>query len=47
MCILPKQSNELLPESFRHFLTDKESLLRNPIDFYPDEFHEDLYGSTR
>lgn len=47
MCILPKQSNELLPQSFRYYINDEKSFLRDPYDYYPDTFEEDLYGSVR
>lgn len=47
MCILPKQSSELLPEPFQEYLTSPDSPLRKDIDFYPDEFEDDMYGSTR
>lgn len=47
LCILPKESCDLLPESFRGYLRDTTSPLRTPFDFYPDQFEDDLYGSTR
>lgn len=47
LCILPKESCELLPEPFQKYLRDSESPLRSPFDFYPDQFEDDLYGSIR
>lgn len=47
LCILPKESVELLPEPFHEFIGDPKSILRSPFDFYPDEFEDDPYGSIR
>ena len=38
LCILPKESADLLPESFQKYLKDPSSPLRSPIDYYPDHF---------
>lgn len=47
LCILPKESCDLLPEPFQKFLKNTDSPLRSPIDYYPDQFEDDLYGSVR
>jgi 5'-3' exonuclease len=47
MCILPKESAELLPEPFRNQLLEKDSILRQPVDYYPDSFQEEQYGSLK
>lgn len=47
LCILPKESCDLLPESFQKYLRNNDSPLRGPIDYYPDQFEDDLYGSVR
>jgi 5'-3' exoribonuclease 1 len=47
LCILPKESCDLLPEPFQQYLRNPESPLRSPIDYYPDHFEDDLYGSVR
>lgn len=36
LCILPKESAELLPSSFQKLLLEPESPLRVPLDYYPD-----------
>lgn len=46
LCILPKQSAELLPKAFQDQLLNNGAALRSPIDFYPDSFDSDMYGST-
>jgi 5'-3' exoribonuclease 1 len=28
-------------------LKNEESILRSPVDYYPDNFEDDLYGSVR
>lgn len=47
LCILPKESAELLPANFQNLITDVNSVLRNPIDFYPDQIESVTYGSIR
>lgn len=47
LCILPKESIELLPPAFHKAIQDPQSRLRSPFDFYPDEFEDDPYGSIR
>lgn len=47
LCILPKESADLLPPNFQAYITDPNSILRNPIDFYPDTVETVTYGSIR
>lgn len=47
LCILPKESCDLLPEPFQKYLRNNDSPLRHPVDYYPDNFEDDLYGSVR
>jgi 5'-3' exoribonuclease 1 len=37
-------NQKLLPENYRSLLTDPQSPLRVPIDYYPDTFDVDPYG---
>lgn len=46
LSILTPENAALLPEQYGKLLTDKEnSILRNPIDYYPDNFETDSYGT--
>jgi 5'-3' exonuclease len=47
LCILPKESSDLLPENFRKYILDPNSQLRQPVDFYPDAVESVNYGSIR
>jgi 5'-3' exonuclease len=47
LCILPKESADLLPENFRKYILTPDSILRNPVDFYPDQIETVTYGSIR
>lgn len=47
LCILPKESADLLPESFHKHIIELTSQLRTPIDFYPDVVETVNYGSIR
>lgn len=47
MCILPKESADLLPEQFRRHIMAPDSILRQPTDFYPDAVDTVTYGSVR
>lgn len=47
LCILPKESADLLPEGFRKYILAPDSLLRTPVDFYPDVVDTVTYGSVR
>ena len=44
LSIMHPANNRLLPESYRHLLTDMNSPLRSPIDYYPQTFDVDPYG---
>ncbi|CAD8183733.1 unnamed protein product [Paramecium pentaurelia] len=46
LSILTPENAMLLPEPYGKLLTDKEnSILRTPIDYYPDNFETDSYGT--
>ena len=47
LCILPKESAELLPPNFQNYILEEGSCLRNPVDFYPDTVETVTYGSIR
>ena len=47
LCILPKESADLLPPNFNWLLNTPESPLRTPVDYYPDHIQSIPYGSTR
>jgi 5'-3' exonuclease len=47
LCILPKESADLLPPNFHSHIIDPQSELRNPTDFYPDNVETVTYGSIR
>jgi 5'-3' exonuclease len=36
-----------LPPNFQKYLLDQQSILRNPVDFYPDNVESVTYGSIR
>jgi 5'-3' exonuclease len=44
---LPKESADLLPSNFQSYIQDPNSILRNPVDFYPDAVETVHYGSVR
>lgn len=46
MCIIHPENANLLPAPFARLLTDPESKLRSPADFYPDKFTIDPYGGV-
>ena len=39
--IMPSGSVDLLPDEFSHLIMNPESMLRNPIDYYPTNFEID------
>ncbi|CAK76108.1 unnamed protein product (macronuclear) [Paramecium tetraurelia] len=46
LSILTPENAQLLPEPYGRLLTDKEnSILRTPIDYYPENFETDSYGT--
>lgn len=47
LCILPKESADLLPSNFQKYILEQDSILRSPVDFYPDEAETVTYGSIR
>ena len=42
LLVMPLGSIVLLPDEFSHLLTNSESILRSPIDYYPENFEIDL-----
>ena len=47
LCILPKESADLLPPNFQGYILNEDSCLRRPNDFYPDSVESVTYGSIR
>ena len=41
LLIMPQGSIDLLPTEYGHLITNVDSILRNPIDYYPTEFEID------
>ncbi|EAS07144.2 XRN 5'-3' exonuclease amine-terminal protein (macronuclear) [Tetrahymena thermophila SB210] len=46
MCIIHPENANLLPKPFAQLLTDPNSKLRSPVDYYPDKFTIDPYGGV-
>jgi len=45
MCILHPLNSALLPKPIANLLVDKNSELRSPQDYYPDDYKVDPYGA--
>lgn len=47
MCILPRESVQLLPNCLQPLITDVDSPLRAPVDYFPDNVEIDPYGGLQ